>query len=360
VECQLNTITQCRNDASRKKTIDNLPIGLPDTYKRILENIGRVPEDLEIAINVITWLLYSTHPLSLREVSIAAVIEPSREYDPEQELDVDEMVLEICGSFLKMNSRTKIVEFAHLSVAEYFTSERLPDKTKNPDFINRDRGQRLLMESCLAYMSSSRLKEGFPTAAEDENVTLSKDMNHDFLPYAIYNWHLHAFHIESNRQVRNSIHAFFAASAYHGWSELVESSYTHFSFADLWRNELRRVLPQYSPRPLYCASLLGLSHIVRDLLEGGADVNVEGGYWRYPLLAAVSADQLQTVKVLLDAQADLNVIHRDGNGYTALHMAAQTGNEALLRMLVGAGSNTAAEDSFGNTPVATLFDYCRA
>jgi hypothetical protein len=121
----------------RNRALNVLPPGLPATYKGMLERIGRVQPDLRIARNALTWLIFSRRPLKLHELSIAAVLEPGEEeFDDDQRLDSDEMLIEICGSLIKIERETQTVTFGHFSVREYLSSPQLPDGTTNEYFVS--------------------------------------------------------------------------------------------------------------------------------------------------------------------------------------------------------------------------------
>jgi len=79
----------------------------------MLQAIGQVRGDKEIAIRVMTWLLYAARSLRLDEVAI--LIKPGRQFEITQKLDRD-AVLEICRSFIKLNQQTNVVDFAPFSV----------------------------------------------------------------------------------------------------------------------------------------------------------------------------------------------------------------------------------------------------
>ncbi|CAN9376854.1 unnamed protein product [Alternaria alternata] len=57
------------------------------------------------------------------------------------------------------------------------------------------------------------------------------------------------------------------------------------------------------PVPLYHAALLGLSIVTKLLLDQGAEVNAQGGYFGNALQAASWGGHEQVVKTLLDAGA---------------------------------------------------------
>ena len=65
-----------------------------------------------------------------------------------------------------------------------------------------------------------------------------------------------------------------------------------------------------------------------------------------PLLEAASPNYINAVRLLLQSGADVN--ETQGDGMTALHWAADTGNDEIAEMLVYAGSNLEAGTRIGN------------
>jgi len=58
--------------------------------------------------------------------------------------------------------------------------------------------------------------------------------------------------------------------------------------------------------PLYYAASTGLLHVGQLLIDGGADVNAEGGYYDDALRAAIKNDHGAFVRLLIKLGADVN------------------------------------------------------
>ncbi|BFZ64693.1 carboxypeptidase Y-deficient [Saitoella coloradoensis] len=104
--------------------------------------------------------------------------------------------------------------------------------------------------------------------------------------------------------------------------------------------------------PLHHAAYRGEVHIVRELLEAGADVNAVDKESETALMKAVLKCHPEVVKELLNHDADVR--HADKDGWTALHIAASNGNLEITRDLTAHGVDLGAKTrGTGYTPLMT-------
>ncbi len=114
------------------------------------------------------------------------------------------------------------------------------------------------------------------------------------------------------------------------------------------------------------------------LLDAGADVKGSSKIFNIfgitPLMIAVSTSvkggndssaQLRVIQKMIKAGANVNAQGRlEFGGATALHIAADTGDEAIVQLLIEAGANVNAKDKEGRTPLDVARSdkspgYCR-
>ena len=89
--------------------------------------------------------------------------------------------------------------------------------------------------------------------------------------------------------------------------------------------------------PLYYASLNGHLDILRSLLDEGANVNAQGGWYGNALQAASERGHEQVVKTLLDKGAEVNA--QGGEYGNALQAASVGGHEQVVTTLLNAGAH---------------------
>ena len=96
------------------------------------------------------------------------------------------------------------------------------------------------------------------------------------------------------------------------------------------------------------AAHLGLTEIVKLLLEKGADVNVEDGDGGTALHRAACMGHEAVARQLLENGADVNA-RREDNVWTPLREAAGSGHEAVVRLLLDRGADVEAKNGYGET-----------
>lgn len=100
---------------------------------------------------------------------------------------------------------------------------------------------------------------------------------------------------------------------------------------------------------LMIAAAKGRAEIVQRLLAAGADINAQDVYGWTPLMRALYETRAAVVAVLL-ASPNIALDAREERGATALHVVAQTGDEALARKLLERGARRDARNRDGLTP----------
>ncbi len=99
---------------------------------------------------------------------------------------------------------------------------------------------------------------------------------------------------------------------------------------------------------LYGASCGGHALLVRYLLEHGADPNILDDYLQGPLYASLENKHVDVAFILFDNSANPKIPNK--YGLTALHKAADLGNEQLVRKLLNSECNGLCASKLGWTP----------
>ncbi|EGX50328.1 hypothetical protein AOL_s00076g92 [Orbilia oligospora ATCC 24927] len=195
--CQIDYLCQLGTDNERKQALSNLPPGLNGVYQKILERItsneGGGGSDIEYLLRTLRWLTFSVTPLTLSQLTEAAANIRSAEgfYDEDSILDEDK-ILELGSSFVRLNHETKILEFSHFTVKDFFIQlENWSQRPPSLDLfrINKFDSHRWLAKFCLRYMMLKNFQEAY-LFADDEFAGLYE--TYPLLKYADYYWDEHA------------------------------------------------------------------------------------------------------------------------------------------------------------------------
>jgi ankyrin repeat protein len=95
---------------------------------------------------------------------------------------------------------------------------------------------------------------------------------------------------------------------------------------------------------------------VQKLLDAGEDANarVENG-WTAILLAGSHCDNVDTIRVLIEAGADIHAVTDEG--VSVLHAAAMVNNADVAALLVQSGADVEATTNNGTTPVMVAVSH---
>src|SRR5258708_20831309 len=130
VFCQLETLRHCLPPSVRR-TLDELPESLDETYERILKEMKK--SNKRLAQRLLQCLVVAIRPLRVEELAEVLAVDfddaegiPRLKPDWRWE-DQELALLSACSSLIAIvqAGNSRVVQFAHFSVKEYLTSPRL-------------------------------------------------------------------------------------------------------------------------------------------------------------------------------------------------------------------------------------------
>ena len=331
----------------------SLPIGLDNTYDRILLNISS--EDRPFAVRALRLLAHSIVPLRLEEVAEAIVVEDyNSSLESLQRFLVPQDIFEICGSLICHSEVSGELSLAHHSVYEYLTkADNRPQALRKYHIPARQSAIRLTVV-CLKFLSFPEFGLSSMEAAinADLKVTIASKtqrteslLKHPFLSYALKNWWQHLPNtLEDLDQVWPMLEAFFNRETGNFASCVLALSHLEGAYK----------YPK-GMRPFHFCSSHGLLQTLsrisgRDGSDGlDQDTEVEDG--RKALHMAAENGHEEIVRVLLSLGVDANATTSDGR--TPLQCAIECGNEAIAKLLVSrGGADVNRYFSHGETPLS--------
>ncbi|KAN0136201.1 hypothetical protein V8E53_006061 [Lactarius tabidus] len=318
VFCQLEMLRHCIPQNVRR-VLSQLPISLDDTYERILEEIGTT-NDLH-SHRLLQCLTVAKRPLYVWELAeILALDFEAKDGIPELNKtwrweDQQEAVLSMCSSLVIVVSDDydSIVQFAHFSVKEFLTSDRLAASSpEHSSFhILLEPAHTVVAKACLAILLQPEYDNDSP-----------------FINYAQEFWVDHTRVEKVWTHVEDGIRRLFDSTKpfLEGWikrSQLpaLQSIRDHTN------------LDRHRGSPLYYASLCGF-HDLAALLISENPHHVTGPFGRNPspLVPALFAGHLDIAELLYQSGADLSI--KNYNNMTLLHAALERGLVDVARWLI--------------------------
>ena len=320
VQCQVDWLRSQRTANDVRAALKVLPATLEDTYSAMLNRVQET--DKHIAQAVLLWLSYAITPLTLSELcEIVVVKECSTTIDDDDRLQDEYIIPEICQGLVTYNKNGDYFTLAHFSVKEYLTSPRRKEENSFY-FIERKDAHTKLAAKCLTYLGFSAFEDG----ACDDETFIERHLSWPLLDYATWSWAAHIKALGNNigQTLRQQIYNFVATykkpngGQYRSW---IRARYAGHQFLE-------------SP-PLYYMCSLGLTAIVREMIEvdPNVDVNLVGGRFQSPIVqVAAYRGHYETVKLLLEAGSDPNMPNIRGE--TALFWADLMGYVKIQELLL--------------------------
>ena len=380
VFCQLETLRQCLPQSVRR-TLNELPESLDDTYERVMVGIKRANQSH--AYRMLQCLAVAIRPLFVAELAELLAFD----FDvAEGELpklnskwrwnDHEEAVLSTCSSLVTVvpNDGSPLVQFSHFSVKEFLMSDRLATSTREISqyHISLEDAHTLLTQASLAVLLRDPV-----VVIDSDSVPLTQ--------YAARHWIEHAQVENVASRVRDGMeHLFDSDKPYlEAWVRLYDIDAKHLAYysntpdsepgarplyyaALCGFHELVVYLtlkyPQYASTPggylgspLHSASFAGHIHIVRYLLRHGAGVDVGDCEGSTPLLIASMEGHRDVVQCLLEHGASVNLL--DAHQNTPLRWAASRGHVDVVRVLLEHNADVHSQDRLGRTPLHKAVEY---
>ena len=327
-----------------RRTLDELPESLDETYERVLQEIKK--PNREHAHRLLQCLAVAIRPLRAEELAEVLAVDFGDEGMPKLNPnwrweDQEQAVLSSCSSLIAIveSDGSRVVQFSHFSVKEFLTSPRL--STANGDIsryhIVLEPAHTIIAQACMSVLLRSDI--------EESGVTNDSPL----AGYAAEHWATHAQDEKVSTRLRKAMEYLFDADKpyFATWLELHDIDTYSWSGSAF---HLFTVKPKSSATPLYYAAWRGFHGVVEQLiLNDPKQVNAEGGYYVTPQVAALAAGHFRTAKLLHD-----NGVHPNVRGWrdnTPLHSAAYYGKLKIVQELLKYKADVNARNAFGDTPL---------
>ena len=326
---------------SIRRTLNELPKSLDETYERVLKEIGLANRDH--AYRLLQCLAVAIRPLRVEELAEILVLDydgaeggtPDMIEDWRRE-DRQESVLSTCSSLIALvdNGYSRVIQFSHFSVKEFLTSDRLAvSKGDLSDFhIMPEPAHTTLAQACLGILLQLDDSSNYHT------------VYHRFplASYASQYWVEHAQFGTVSSRVAD------------GMRRLFDSSEPYFAVW-LWLYDVDCEWQSFGTRegrgsPLYYASLCGFRDLAAHIIAKHPEqVNATGGLNLTPLAAALYKKHFDVAELLYRQGAAVDITGYLGR--TPLQAASYDGHVDVVRWLLEHGADVDSKDKTHWTPL---------
>ncbi|KAF8494849.1 hypothetical protein F5888DRAFT_1947553 [Russula emetica] len=346
--CQLEILRHCLPPSVRR-TLDELPESLDETYERVIKEIKKPNRDH--ALRLLQCLVVAIRPLRVEELAeVLAVDFDDAEGMPKLNPnwrweDQEQALLSSCSSLIAIveSDESRIVQFSHFSVKEFLTSTRLATSSGGASHyhIVLEPAHIILAQACISVLV--RLDD----FVEESDVRNSSPLAR----YAAEHWVAHVQFGKASSCLRKAMESLFDPDKpyFEAWLQLhdTDTDSPESTFFQFTPNNKRHATP------LYYAALCGFQDLVEHLIVNNPEhVNATGGHYVVPLIAALNGRHYQTAKFLRDNGAHPNVTGFEGR--TPLHAAAWEGDFEMVQVLLEYKADVNAQDPDGRR---TALDY---
>ena len=389
VFCQLEVL-RCCFPTNLRRTLNELPKSLDETYMRVLKNINNA--NWEQTRRLLQCLMVAHRPLRVEELAEVLAFDftaggtPKTISDWRLE-DREEAVLSACSSLVSVISDrgSRVVQFSHFSVKEFLTSERLTSRMEEESrfYIPIERSHAMLAQACLGVLMCL-----------DDHTDEESAEKMPLFRYAANYWHQHAQIGNVELEIADSMDYFFDTDRPHfaAWVRLKgirkvgipyllilsrDDSVSPVCVAagNGFRGLVERLIMRHPQQinhsdgsfgtPLHALAVVteatdgGHLKVAQLLFEHGANINSLTSDDVTPLHVASQLGNLEIGNWLLDHGADVNLQMKDGR--TSLHLAVKAGNLKVAQLLLEHHAEVnSLEDNDGFTPLLSAFLNVRA
>lgn len=327
-----STATTTTTACDIRERLRILPKTLEGVYKDILSRMKS--ENRETGIKILRLVVWAMRPLSLQELEIAIALRLEHtsvsQLQDKTEMDLRTVLRSILGPLLKVDE-TDMVHLVHQSAKDFFLNKDnfggaldIDNVTRldlSPFYPNLEQAHVHLGVTCLTYLSFDEFDE----FAERIHLADLRSNNYPFYNYAAGHWFDHVIHVKHDQSVRRA------------FIKLAKSDCKFRNMLNVWGGWPN----SYSP-PIVVVAKLGWFCYVQDQLEQHIDINAESES-RTALHEAADNGDEDIVRLLLEHHANVNAPGCEWSD-SPLYVAAKTGHEAIARLLLDYGANVNASE----------------
>lgn len=326
---------------------------------------SQVPDQRNMAIEVLSWVTCARRPLTTLELLHALAVElDESQFHVDNLPDLDD-VISVCAGLITVTADPMgdTVRLVHYTAKEYL-------ERKWTSWFSDAHNS--IATICVTYLSFDVFQRGVCSTNTEFETQLNQ---YPLYCYAAKNWGHHArtqsidekllmAFLGDTGKVNACVQVIFAVNGFssHGnYLQRVSIGFTglhlaaYFGLGSVVQSMIGHCDQSHGRdskgrTPLIWAVYAGHDAVVKLFLENGVDAHRHDWDGRTPISLAASTGWVDIVKLLLDHHVDPN--SRDIDDQTPLSRAAYRGHSEIAQLLVKRGANPDSKDEYSKTPLS--------
>lgn len=378
---QIQTIVNEPTTGEMEDALEAMPHDLHQAFYQTLARVQRQPDGRKrLGMNILLWVSHAQGSLTVTELSEAMAVKPGNTSLNPRRRPSQNIMIECCLGLVTVDRESSSVRLVHYALQEFFRDHREEIFPSGEDEI---------AEICITYLCFDDFVRG---SCESEAAIERLIQNSPLLRYSssywghhvrfshcdrIYGLALRLLHSQPRRALSIQIQRYSQGYRAEYWEPDEVNSHNAFHWAcshglqtamciildsedididaatymgttaliraaSSGHLDLVKLLMSRGADPtkanwygtvLHCAAEAGQCESISFLLDSGMNIDLRDTFGRTPLHCASNQRHVLAMELLLDMGADPNA--RDKAGNMLIHDTAQTGDERLMRRLLG-------------------------
>src|SRR5579859_4802100 len=124
-------LSEQRTQNAVRAALENLPSGLDNTYKDVMERISKQGKaDVDLALKVLSWITYAKVPLEAKALQHAVAIKPGMTTLDDGDLTDEDDLISVCAGIVTIDRESGIVRLVHYTTQKYLEKHFMEQKVE--------------------------------------------------------------------------------------------------------------------------------------------------------------------------------------------------------------------------------------
>jgi hypothetical protein len=171
-------LSEQRTQNAVRAALENLPSGLDNTYKDVMERIYKQGKaDVDLALKALSWITYAKVPLKVKALQHAVAIKPGMMTLDDGDLTNEDDLISVCAGIVTIDRESGIVRLVHYTTQQYLEKHLMELNLKVRVDVAR---------GCLSYLNLDVFRK--PCNLQDRTTLIGRLEKYPFVGYAVMYW----------------------------------------------------------------------------------------------------------------------------------------------------------------------------